>query len=47
MDQLDRIAARVKDVDLVKLADCRHSPHKDQTEAVIAATAEFIARILD
>ena len=47
MDQLDRIAAQVKDVDLVKLADCRHSPHKDQPEAVIEAVAGFVARILD
>lgn len=47
MDQLDRIAAQVKDVDLVKLADCRHSPHKDQPGAVIEAVAGFVARILD
>lgn len=49
MDQLDRIAAQVKgvEVDLVKLADCRHSPHKDQPEAVIEAVAGFVARILD
>jgi pimeloyl-ACP methyl ester carboxylesterase len=47
MAQIDRIAAQARDVELVKLADCRHSPHKDQPEAVIAAVGEFIARILD
>jgi len=34
-------------VELVKLADCRHSPHKDQPEAVIEAVGEFVTRILD
>jgi pimeloyl-ACP methyl ester carboxylesterase len=33
-------------VELVKLADCRHSPHKDQPEAVIAAVAGFVADLL-
>jgi len=47
MDQIDRIARQVRDVDLVKLADCRHSPHKDQPEAVIEAVSGFVARILD
>ena len=47
MEQIDRIARQSADVDLVKLADCRHSPHKDQPEAVIAAVAEFVARLLD
>lgn len=47
MEQLERIAAGARDVDLVKLADCRHSPHKDQPGAVIEATASFVARILD
>ena len=47
MEQIDRIARLGQDVDLVKLADCRHSPHKDQPEAVIAAVAGFVARILD
>ena len=47
MDQIDRIAAQARDVELVKLADCRHSPHKDQPEAVIEAVGEFVTRILD
>jgi pimeloyl-ACP methyl ester carboxylesterase len=47
MEQIDRIARQAKDVDLVKLADCRHSPHKDQPEAVIAAVGGFVAGLLD
>ncbi|TAH42360.1 MAG: alpha/beta hydrolase [Betaproteobacteria bacterium] len=45
MEQIDRIAAQVRDVDLVKLADCRHSPHKDQEQAVIDAVVGFVARV--
>lgn len=47
MEQIERIARLGRDVELVKLADCRHSPHKDQPEAVIAAVSEFVARLLD
>jgi pimeloyl-ACP methyl ester carboxylesterase len=47
LDQIDRLAAAARDVELVKLADCRHSPHKDQPEAVIAVVGEFVTRILD
>lgn len=47
MAQIDRIAAQARDVELVRLADCRHSPHKDQPEAVVAAVGEFVSRILD
>ena len=32
---------------LVKLADRPHSPHKYQPEEVIAASVEFVTRILD
>ncbi|MBP8296928.1 MAG: alpha/beta hydrolase [Burkholderiales bacterium] len=47
IDQIDRIArgAVNAEVELLKLADCRHSPHKDQPEAVIAAVQRFIARL--
>lgn len=44
MEQLDRIARGARDVEQVKLADCRHSPHKDQPDAVIDAVCEFVAR---
>lgn len=47
MDQIERIARQARDVELVKLADCRHSPHKDQPAAVIAAVAAFVGRVLD
>jgi pimeloyl-ACP methyl ester carboxylesterase len=47
MEQIDRIGRQCLDVELLKLADCRHSPHKDQSQQVIAAVTEFIARILD
>ena len=47
MDQIARIARQCRDVEWVKLADCRHSPHKDQPRQVIATVAEFVARILD
>ena len=47
MDQIERIARQVGDTDVVRLADCRHSPHKDQPDAVIEAVAAFVARILD
>ncbi|ANQ86207.1 lactonase [Azoarcus olearius] len=47
MDQIDRIARGAKDVELVKLADCRHSPHKDQPQAVIDAVVEFVERVVE
>lgn len=47
MEQIERIARQARDVDLVKLADCRHSPHKDQPDAVLAAVGAFVARVLD
>ena len=47
MEQIERIGRQARDVELVKLADCRHSPHKDQPRAVIDAVAEFIGRLLD
>lgn len=47
MEQIDRIARGAPDVDLVKLEDCRHSPHRDQPEEVIAAVSRFIRRICE
>lgn len=40
--QLDAIARGAPQTQRVELADCRHSPHRDQPEAVIAAVAGFI-----
>ena len=45
MEQLTRIAAATKDVELVKLEDCRHSPHRDQPESVIDAISRFVDRV--
>jgi len=43
MEHLERIARHVPRVQLLKFADCRHSPHRDQPDAVIEASARFIA----
>ena len=45
MDQLDRIARGAPEVEQLRLANCRHSPHKDQQEAVIAAISAFVRRL--
>lgn len=42
MAQIDGIAAALPATRLLKLAACGHSPHRDQPEAVIAATTEFL-----
>lgn len=44
MAQIDAIARRASNspgVELLKLADCRHSPHRDQTLAVIDAISRY------
>jgi len=45
MEQMRRIGAQVRDVELLKLEDCRHSVHKDQPEAVLAAVTRFVDRV--
>jgi len=40
-----RIGAQVRDAELLALEDCRHSPHKDQPDAVIDAITRFVDRI--
>ena len=42
MNQLDRIAAVLTGVRRLELMACRHSPHRDQPAAVLAAAAEFM-----
>jgi pimeloyl-ACP methyl ester carboxylesterase len=45
MAQIDAVATRASAsprVELLKLADCRHSPHRDQTRAVIDAVSRFV-----
>jgi len=45
MEQMRRIGAQVPDAELLVLEDCRHSPHRDQPEAVIDAITRFVDRI--
>jgi pimeloyl-ACP methyl ester carboxylesterase len=43
MEQIARIARAAPDVKLLALPGCRHSPHRDQPQAVLAAAREFVA----
>jgi pimeloyl-ACP methyl ester carboxylesterase len=45
MEQMKRIGAQVRDVALLELEDCRHSPHRDQPQAVLEAVARFVDRV--
>lgn len=48
MDQIERIAQQAiqsTDVSLLRLRDCRHSPHRDQPQAVIEAITHFVDRL--
>ena len=45
MEQMRRIGAQVRDVELVELEDCRHSPHRDQPEAVLDVITRFVDRV--
>ena len=44
MEQIRRIARLRPGTRLLELPACGHSPHRDQPEAVLAATREFLAR---
>ncbi len=44
MEQLGRIGRGAPRVELLKLDDCRHSPHRDQPDAVLEAIADFSSR---
>ena len=46
MEQIERIADKAPRVELLKLIDCGHSPHRDQPEVVIQAAARFVNRRL-
>jgi pimeloyl-ACP methyl ester carboxylesterase len=43
MKQIHGIARRVPQAERVELADCGHSPHRDQPERLIAETVRFMA----
>ena len=45
MEHLDRIARQSPHAELLKVPACRHSPHIDQPEAVIEASAKFMAKL--
>ena len=46
MAQLEAIARQTGGpIELLRLADCRHSPHRDQPGVVLEAMASFIARL--
>ncbi len=42
LEQIRGIARRQPDTALVELADCGHSPHRDQPEAVMISVSQFI-----
>ncbi len=43
LEQIRRIGRRVPQARLLELGHCGHSPHRDQSETVIAAVAEFFS----
>ncbi len=45
MAQIDTIAAMAGEVELLKLADCAHSPHRDQPQATLNAILRFVAAL--
>ena len=46
MAQLDAIAGQAGGpIELLRLTDCRHSPHRDQPAAVLEAMSRFVARL--
>ncbi len=42
LEQVHGIARRVAQTEIVELADCRHSPHRDQAEKLVGITREFV-----
>ncbi|GAB4169317.1 MAG: alpha/beta hydrolase [Rhodocyclaceae bacterium] len=42
MAQIETIAAKCRDVELLRLADCRHSAHRDQPQATLEAIRRFL-----
>jgi pimeloyl-ACP methyl ester carboxylesterase len=42
LEQIRGIARRVPQTRLLELADCAHSPHRDQPDALIGAVTEFL-----
>jgi len=42
LEQVHGIARRVAQAVIVELADCRHSPHRDQPQKLVEITREFV-----
>lgn len=42
--QVERIKALVPQTDLVIMDNCAHAPHQEQTDSVLAKTAEFVEK---
>jgi pimeloyl-ACP methyl ester carboxylesterase len=42
LEQIRRIARRVRRAELLELADCGHSPHRDQPDRVIQASCKAL-----
>jgi len=47
MEQIERVARLAPDVELLKLAKCGHSPHRDQPSAVVEAASRFVRSLGD
>ena len=47
LEQIKRIARQARDVELVKLAEWGHSPHKDPPAAGLEGVSGFVARVID
>jgi pimeloyl-ACP methyl ester carboxylesterase len=45
MEQVESIARSAPHVELLRLGDCRHSPHRDQPQRTLEATRRFIASL--
>jgi hypothetical protein len=45
MEQVDRIAQAATDVQILKLKDCRHSPHRDCPAPLLASVVPFVHRV--
>ena len=44
LEQVQRIARQVRQCELLELADCGHSPHRDQKDRLIEAAVSFFQR---
>ena len=44
-EQIERIAGAAAAVKVCELADCRHSPHRDQPDALVNAAVDFIRQL--